>query len=99
MKYDENKIREAIEVALKDSDMQPTEISDAAFHMTDWLSDLEEWTLFCDKPESLSSEQIQDLLMGFLIHVPSHVAAASKLVTGIPVTDIFKVGATVESED
>ena len=37
--------------------------------------------------------------MGFLIHVPSHVAAASKLVTGIPVTDIFKVGATVESED
>ena len=99
MRYDQEKIKEAIGVALKDLDMQPTQISDAAFHMTDWLDDLEEWTMFCEKPESLSPEQIQDLLMGFLIHVPNHIAAASKLVTGIPVKDIFNVGATVESED
>lgn len=99
MKYDQDKIREAIGVALKGLDMQPTEISDVAFHMTDWLGDLEEWTMFCEKPESLSEEQIQDLLMGFLIHVPNHIAAASKLVTGFPVKDIFEVGATVESED
>ena len=99
MKYDKEKIREAIGVALKDLDMQPTEISDAAFHMTDWLSDLEEWTKFCEKPESFSPDQIQDLLMSFLIHVPNHVAAAGKIVTGIPVEDIFNVGITVESED
>ena len=99
MKYDQDKIREAIGVALKDSDIQPAEISDVAFHMTDWLVDLEEWTQFCENPESLSAEQVHDLLMGFLIHVPNHVAAASKLFTGFPVKDTFNVGATVESED
>ena len=99
MTYDENKIKEAIGVALKDFDMQPTEISDAAFHMTDWLNDLKDWNSFCEKPESLTNEEVQDLLMGFLTHVPNHVAAAGKLVTGIPVTDIFDVGATVEDED
>ena len=99
MTYDENKIKEAIGVALKDFDMQPTEISDAAFHMTDWLGDLKDWNSFCEKPESLTNEEVQELLMGFLIHVPNHVAAAGKLITGIPVTDIFNVGATVEGED
>ena len=86
-------------MALMDFDIQPSEISDAAFHMTDWLNDLEEWSEFCEKPETLSAEQIQDLLMSFLVHVPNHIAAASKLVTGIPVTDVFNVGATEESED
>ena len=99
MTYDENKIKEAIGMALKDFDMQPTEISDAAFHMTDWLGDLKDWSSFCEKPESLTNEEVQDLLMGFLIHVPNHVAAAGKLITGIPVADIFNVGATVEGED
>ncbi len=99
MTYDENKIREAIGMALKDLDMQPTDISDAAFHMTDWLGDLNHWNSFCEKPESLTGEEIQELLMSFLVHVPNHVAAAGKLITGIPVTDIFDVGATVEGED
>lgn len=79
--------------------MQPTQISDAAFHLTDWLDDLEEWTLFCEKPDALTPKQIKDLVTRFLVHVPNHIAAASKLVTGIPVTDIFNVGATTESED
>ncbi|MCP5158075.1 MAG: hypothetical protein H6975_01465 [Gammaproteobacteria bacterium] len=99
MNYDQDKIREAIRIALKDLDMQPTAISDAVFHMTDWLSDLEKWAKFCEKPNSLSPEKLQDLLIEFLVHVPNHLAAASKLVTGIPVTDVFKVGATAESKE
>lgn len=99
MKYDQEKIEKALVVALKDLDMQQIKISEVAFHMTDWLDDLEEWTRFCEKPESVSSEKIQDLLIGFLVHVPHHIAAASKLVTGIPVTDIFDVGATKEGDD
>ncbi len=75
MTYEENKIREAIGMALKDLDMQPTDISDAAFHMTDWLGDQKEWSSLCEKPESLTREEIQELLMGFLVHVPNHVAA------------------------
>ena len=70
MKYDQDKIRKTIVAALKDADIKPAEISDVAFHMTDWLSDLEEWTQFCEEPNSFSEEQIQNLLMGFLIHVP-----------------------------
>ena len=39
---------------------------------------------------------IKSLLMKFLTHVPPHIATASKLVTGLPVADIFKEGATSE---
>ena len=67
---------------------------DVAFHMTDWLDDLELWAAFCADPEALDDEAASDLLLQFLIHVPPHVAAASKLYTGLPVTDIFGIGAT-----
>ena len=97
MVYNKNKIKESIGSALKDLDMQPEKIAEAVFHMTDWISDLEEWHSFCDNPESLSNDELQDLLMEFLIHVPNHVAAASKLITEIPVEDIFEVGAIQES--
>jgi hypothetical protein len=42
---------------------------------------------------------VNRLVLGFLAHVPNHLAAASKLLTGIPVTDIFGVGATSEDDD
>lgn len=98
MAYDQNKIEESIVSALKGLDMQPDTIDEATFHMTDWLADLEEWHSFCENPESLSADEIQDLLMKFLVHVPAHVAAAGKLVTGLPVEDIFDVGATMPSK-
>ena len=84
---------------MNDLDLQPEIIDDAVFHMTDWLSDLKEWNAFCENSDSLSVDEIQDLLMNFLVHVPAHVAAADKLVTGLPVEDIFGVGATSESEE
>ena len=98
MAYDENKIEESIVVALKELDMQPDAIDEAVFHMTDWLGDLKEWHEFCENPESLSSEELQELLMKFLFHVPAHVAAAGKLITGFPVKDVFGVGAVSEGE-
>ena len=99
MAYKENKIKESIASALKDLELQPKVIDDAVFHMTDWLSDLKEWNSFCENPESLSVDEIQDLLMKFLVHVPAHVAAAGKLVTGLPVEDVFGVGAISESKE
>ena len=98
MEFEEEKIKDAISKALKDLDMEAEIIDEATFHMTDWLSDLNEWHSFCDNPDSLSSDELQDLLMSFLAHVPSHVAAASKLITGFPVEDIFAVGATSKSK-
>jgi hypothetical protein len=44
----------------------------------------------------MSDAEVSELLIGFLVHVPNHVAAASKLYTDVPVTDIFGVGATSE---
>ena len=70
-----------------------------AFHMTDWLEELEGWTAFCSSPDGFDSDAITKLLTGFLVHVPNHVAAASKLMTGIPVSDIFDVGAVESDSD
>ena len=50
---------------------------------------------FCADPRSLSRKGTVDLLYSFLIHVPPHLAAASKLLLGDPVTDVFGVGAVL----
>ena len=95
MALNKKKIHRRIEaVAQKESELSASAAWDVAFHMTDWLDDLRAYYEFCERPESLSDEQLDKMLMAFLMHVPNHVAAAGKLYTDIPVTDIFKVGAT-----
>jgi len=95
---DQKSISLSIQNALEQQEYGSADLRrEIAFHMTDWLEDLEEWTAFCNSPDGLDSDAISELLIGFLIHVPNHVAAASKLMTGIPVSDIFEVGA-VESD-
>jgi len=54
---------------------------------------------FFAAPDQLSDPEVQQLLVQFLVHVPNHLAAASKLATGIPVSDVFGVGATTETLD
>ena len=86
------------EVIRHEVDFSDTVVEDIAFHLTDWLQDLEAYYRFCSDPDSMSDEQVSQLLTGFLVHVPNHVAAASKLLTGVPVTDVFGVGATSEDK-
>jgi|SRR5687767_10728698 len=94
---DLNLIRDRIrEAALRETELSTTAANDVAFHMTDWLDDLQAYYRFCSQPTALSEEEVSRLLIQFLVHVPNHVAAAGKLYTGIPVTDVFGVGATVE---
>ena len=99
MAYDEYKITKSMTSALEDLGMESETIAEAVFHMTDWLNELAELHTFCENPESLSDDQLQDLLMNFLVHVPNHVAAASKLIADIPVKDIFELGANVEDKE
>ncbi len=95
MVLDENAIRRRIEQAVQiEMELPENVASDVAFHMTDWLSDLDAFYRFCQAPDGFTNEQVSDLLMDFLVHVPNHVAAAGKLYSGVAVTDIFKVGAT-----
>ena len=96
MKCNKENVEKALSAALQDLDLSPEQIDDAIFHMTDWLEDLKNWSQFCVGPDELSPEEVQSMLIDFLVHVPAHVAAASKLVTGLPVTDVFGIEATSE---
>lgn len=99
-RMDAGVISQAIERALEAEGYGTPEIRrDIAFHMTDWLVDLEKWHAYCQSPESLDADQTTELLMSFLAHVPNHMAAASKLMTGIPVMDIFEIGAVAIEEE
>jgi len=94
MMLDEKKIKESLLNTLKEFELESNVIDDAVFHLTDWLKDLEAWHSFCAAPESYSNDELRNLLINFLVHVPAHLAAASKLITGIPVKDDFGIGAT-----
>jgi hypothetical protein len=48
--------------------------------MTDWDADLEEIVTLHAQPEVFSDEEIRKVIIGFLVHVPNHVAAAKKLI-------------------
>jgi hypothetical protein len=90
------RIREIIQEA---SDLPSSVADEIAFHLTDWLDDLSELCAFMHNPRRVGNEEARKLLMGFLIHVPNHLAAASKLWLDIPVTDVFEVGALRETEE
>lgn len=96
-KIDPEVVRARIaEVARRDAELPDSVADDVAFHMTDWLDDLQAFSRFCADPSSLSDSEVSELLTDFLVHVPNHVAAAGKLYTGVPVTDIFQIVATSE---
>jgi hypothetical protein len=89
---DADSIRMNIEAALAD-DCDEAVRQDIAFHMTDWLPSLEALVRVYQDPVSATEEQIRAALMEFLVHAPAHIAAAAKLLTGSPVTDVFDIGA------
>ena len=98
--FDPQAIRARIaEVARREMELSDTVANDVAFHMTDWLDDLDAYSRFCADPSRMSDAEVSKLLIGFLVHVPNHLAAASKLYTDVPVTDIFGVGATSEDSN
>ena len=99
-RFDRGKISSAICRAFVESDLGDEETAkDVSFHMTDWLGELEAWVSFCEGPDKKSADEISNTLFDFLIHVPAHVAAARRLLTGNPVTDVFGVGAVSEEKD
>lgn len=97
---DASRVFQRIEhVAAVEADLTQAIAHQVAFHMTDWLDDLEEYRTFVVDPSKFTDEEVNKLLIRFLIHVPNHVAAASKLFNDMVVTDVFGVGATTEPDD
>jgi len=92
MGYDRAIIESTIASALEADEIPEGKRQDIAFHMADWLGDLEAWHSFCREPGALDAEQLSQLLIRFLNHVPNHVVAAKKLYLGEPTEDIFGIG-------
>lgn len=63
-----------------------------AFHLTDWLNDLENFYKLISDLESYSTEEANKIVSNFLIHVPEHVVAAKKLYLDESVEDLFELG-------
>ena len=86
----ESVIREKLEIIFNGLGKEKSQ--ELAFHLTDWISDLEEMYKNYSKIEEIGNEEIELFIYKFLAHVPNHLVAAKKL-SGIGSTeDIFNVG-------
>src|SRR5690554_5196467 len=72
--------------------LSKAEAKEAAFHLTDWLTDLAELDELLNSPTQ-DAEGLQKALLAFTSHAPAHLAAAHWIVMGSPVTDVFEIGA------
>lgn len=98
--FDAHRIRECIVQAVAAEGELSTDMAhEVAFHLTDWLEDLEAFVGFCRSPDSYTPAQVDALLLAFLLHAPNHLAAAAKLYAGSPVSDVFGVGAVSSAKD
>ena len=95
---DEGLLKNRIAAAFVANQLKPDVAKHIAFHMTDWKEDLEELVELYERVEQLSDEQIRKVVIGFLAHVPNHVAAAKKLIGLGPIEDIFEVGVLREDD-
>ncbi len=84
---------EAVTTALlRESDFTEEQARDIGFHLADWPQEAAFIVALHLCPERFTPEEVEDGVLGFLVHVPNHVAAAAALF-GSPVEDIFEVGA------
>jgi hypothetical protein len=98
--FDADQVRKCIvTAAVSEAELSPHAADEVALHLTDWLEDLEAFVSFCRSPTSYTPEQVNELLLAFLIHAPNHLAAAAKLYADLPVQDVFGVGAITERKD
>jgi hypothetical protein len=79
--------------------LAPEICRDIGFHMADWLDDYEKLGQVFDVSTELSTEQIQEIVSGFLIHASNHIAAAKKLAGFGPMEDMFQLGILEEDEE
>jgi hypothetical protein len=97
---DKNQIKLILEKALKKSKTySQEECQDIVFHMTDWIDDLVELFKLYMNPDKYKNKKVVDILVDFLVHVPNHVAAASKLLLDQSISDTWNLGVADEDKD
>jgi hypothetical protein len=92
------KLRDRIAQAFASSMGNPEVAREIAFHMTDWDHNVDDLVKLYKRPETFSDDEIMNVVVRFLAHVPNHVAAAKKLVGIGPIEDVFEVGVLSEDE-
>lgn len=55
---------------------------DFCFHMTDWMSDLENLAALYRDPAAFDRKDSRDVIFRFLIHAVGHLNAASRILLG-----------------
>lgn len=91
---DKTKIKSMLaEVLKKTKTYTEEECEDIIFHMTDWLENLTELFEVYSNPKNSNYKKVKKVLIDFLVHVPNHISAASKIMLDQPTEDIFNVGA------
>ena len=99
MQKDSSQLRNRIAKVFTDLIGKPETGEDIAFHMTDWDHNLTDLETLYEQHSTMSDDEISDIVIEFLIHVPNHLAAAKKLSGCGPMEDIFGVGILEEDED
>ena len=97
MDIDQKIIQPKIAELVEAKNIKKEHAYDIAFHLTDWLEDLDAFYKLINNFKSYSAKDANKILTDFLIHVPEHIAAAKKLYIGEPTEDVFEVGAVKEN--
>jgi hypothetical protein len=88
-----NAIRAHLErLAAEQWELSKSAAAEFAFPMTDWIDDLGRLNAIFRDPGRDDAETAQ-VLLEVLVHVPQHIAAASFIAMGLPVTDVLMLGA------
>ena len=83
-------LRAKLQAALQVAGELDAECSaEIAFHMTDWLAELDVLSRLRTDPDSFDAEATYQAVLRFLLHAPEHIARAAELLTGEPIQGIF----------
>lgn len=93
MKYNQKKLMPKIIKAVRNDLDASKYAGDIAFHLTDWLDDLQDFYNYLNNPDKYSNSEANKIIHIFLSHATNHIVAAYKLYIGEPVKDVFEVGA------
>ena len=69
----------------------PEVAKDIGFHMTDWDHNVDDLLRLYENPDAFTNDEVLDIVIQFLAHVPNHVAAAKKLAGVGPIEDEVRI--------
>ena len=72
--------------SLKKFGFSEKELFEATFHLTDWIEELKSFVGFLENPDKYNTDQVQTILIAFLIHAPDHLKRAAEIILEDPGT-------------